>query len=195
MAAVKRLSAEKLRVALGDDVLIGREIIVRDTTASTNNDVWQLACGGAPEGVVVFAEHQTAGRGQHGNTWESATGLGLWFSFLLRPKIDVQNSARLTEWAAKAIVWTLGSECSIATTIKLPNDIYAGDRKLAGILVEMRAQTKAHHLAIVGVGLNVFSPTLRERATSLAILKRGPVDRHQLAVGLLRNFNAMPLSA
>src|SRR4030095_2571649 len=80
--------------------LIGREIIVLEQTGSTNDAILQVANANSKEGLVVFAEHQTAGRGQRGNRWESAIGKGLWFSILLRPKIDLASSPSLTAWAA-----------------------------------------------------------------------------------------------
>src|ERR1700745_3561066 len=96
------VDAEARRLALGD-CIIGREIIVLEEAASTNDSVLQRADPATPEGLVVFAEHQTAGLGQRGNRWESAAHKGLWFSILLRPKIDIGESARLTAWAAGAV--------------------------------------------------------------------------------------------
>jgi BirA family biotin operon repressor/biotin-[acetyl-CoA-carboxylase] ligase len=194
MSEPDRLSAEKLRADIGD-VIIGREIVVLEKTTSTNDSVWQLAQGGAAEGLVVFAEHQTAGRGQRGNPWESTAHKGLWFSALLRPKIDVKSSARLTEWAARAVAATLRNEFGLSAVIKSPNDIYIEDRKIAGVLVEMRAQKNAPHVGILGIGVNVnqmpadFSEALRVRATSLAMLRGRPQDRQSLGVALLRTLD------
>jgi BirA family transcriptional regulator, biotin operon repressor / biotin---[acetyl-CoA-carboxylase] ligase len=182
-------------LALGDEVLIGRYIIVREETTSTNDSIWQLAKSGAAEGLVVFAEHQTAGRGQRGNLWESAAHKGLWFSILLRPNLPVGESAQLTRWATKIIAATIESRCRRKATIKPPNDVFVEERKVAGVLVEMRAQKNAPHLAIVGIGINVnhqpqdFSPPLRERAGSLAMLLHGPLDRNDFAIQLLRNLD------
>lgn len=190
-----RLDAARLRGALGS-VLIGREMTVRDEAGSTNDWAWQLARGGAPEGLVVFAEHQTAGRGQHGNVWESAARKGLWFSFLLHPQIEVRDSPRLTLWAAKMVAWTVETFGCKKSTIKPPNDVYVGLQKIAGVLVEMRAQHQAPHLAIIGIGLNVnqqphdFSQALRHRAGSLAMLRGGALDRTEVAIDLLRKLNA-----
>ena len=96
MLARDRLRAEKLRGGF----IIGREVVVLEQTESTNDLIRQMAAGDWPEGLCVFTEHQTAGRGQRGNKWESAAGKGLWFSILLWPKIDIKESARLTTWAA-----------------------------------------------------------------------------------------------
>src|SRR6266566_5312840 len=79
---------------------IGRQIIVLQQTSSTNDAILQVATTNSNEGLVLFAEHQTAGRGQRGNRWESAVAKGLWFSILLRPEIDLASSPRLTAWAA-----------------------------------------------------------------------------------------------
>ena len=93
-----RLLAHELKSHL-HSTIIGREIIVLEQTGSTNDAILQVATSDSREGLVLFAEHQTAGRGQRGNRWESAAGKGLWFSILLRPQIQIDDSARLTTWA------------------------------------------------------------------------------------------------
>ena len=193
------LSADQVKAELPRGAVIGREIIVLEQTSSTNDAVSRVAStGGLPsilEGLVVFAEHQTDGRGQRGNRWESTAGKGLWFSILLRPEILLSNSGRLTIWAMEAISDVIRSEFGLEPAIKLPNDVQLDEHKLAGVLVEMRAQDKAPHLAVVGIGINVnqcrddFPAELRDKAISLAMALGRQVDRQNFAVALLRNLD------
>jgi BirA family biotin operon repressor/biotin-[acetyl-CoA-carboxylase] ligase len=188
------LVAEELQTDLASGV-IGREIIVLEQTGSTSDAILQIANANSKEGLVVFAEHQTAGRGQRGNRWESAAGKGLWFSILLRPKIDLASSPQLTAWAAEAVSGAIQNEFSLTPTIKPPNDVQIDGRKIAGVLVEMRAQEKAAHLAIAGIGVNVnqsredFPKQLQSRAISLAMALGKQIDRQSFAVALLRKLD------
>jgi BirA family biotin operon repressor/biotin-[acetyl-CoA-carboxylase] ligase len=188
------LVAEELQTDLASGV-IGREIIVLEQTGSTSDAILQIANANSKEGLVVFAEHQTAGRGQRGNRWESAAGKGLWFSVLLRPKIDLASSPQLTAWAAEAVSGAIQNEFSLTPTIKPPNDVQIDGRKIAGVLVEMRAQEKAAHLAIAGIGVNVnqsredFPKELQSRAISLAMALGKQIDRQSFAVALLRKLD------
>ena len=192
--SVDRLIAGELQAHFAC-ATIGRQIIVLEQTASTNDAILQVATANSNAGLVLFAEHQTAGRGQRGNRWESAAGKGLWFSILLRPGIQVNDSGRLTIWAMESICDVIRTEFALEPAIKLPNDVLLCGRKVAGLLVEMRAQQKAPHLAIVGIGINVnhsvedFPPELQNRAISLAMALHRPVDRQKFAVALLQNLD------
>src|SRR6266481_9230210 len=191
--ALDGLIGDELQADPGNAV-IGREVIVLQRTGSTNDAILEIAQD-SKEGLVLFAEQQTAGRGQRGNRWESPARKGLCFSILLRPKIDINESMGLTAWAAEAVADTIRKEFSLEPTIKLPNDIRIDRRKVAGVLVEMRAQDKAQHLAIIGVGINVnqsredFPKELQNRAISLAMALGRQVDRQKLAVAVLRNLD------
>jgi BirA family biotin operon repressor/biotin-[acetyl-CoA-carboxylase] ligase len=189
-----RLVGEELQADLGSAV-IGREIIVLEQTGSTNDAILQVAAADSNEGLVLFAEHQTAGRGQHGNRWESAARKGLWFSILLRPRIDLASSPQLTAWAAEAISDAIQNEFPLTPTIKPPNDVQIDECKVAGVLLEMRAQKNAPHLAIAGIGVNVnqsredFPKELQSRAISLAMALGKQVDRQKFAIALLRKLD------
>lgn len=191
---VDRLDEEELRGAL-EGCNIGREIVVVQTTTSTNDSVWQRTSPTTPEGLVVFAERQTAGRGQRGNPWESLAGKGLWFSILLRPEIRAAQSGLLTHWAAASISEVIAEEFGIRPVVKAPNDVYLEERKLAGVLVEMRAQRNAPHAAIAGIGINVnhtsddFSVAIRPRAISLAQALGRQINRPKFAIAVLRKLD------
>ena len=188
------LIAEQLQADLASGV-IGREVIVLDQAGSTNDAILQIANAKSEEGLVVFAEHQTAGRGQRGNRWESAAGKGLWFSILLRPRIDLASSTQLTAWAAEAVSNAIQNEFSLTPTIKAPNDVQIDGGKVAGVLVEMRAQQNAPHLAVAGIGVNVnqsredFPRELQSRAISLAMALGKQINRQSFAVALLRKLD------
>jgi BirA family biotin operon repressor/biotin-[acetyl-CoA-carboxylase] ligase len=143
----------------------------------------------------VFAEHQTDGRGQRGNRWESAARKGLCFSILLRPEIRLSESGRLTIWAIEAISDVVRIEVGLEPAIKLPNDVQINGRKVAGVLVEMRAQNNAPHVAVVGIGINVnqcrddFPSELHDKAISLAMAVGQQVPRQELALALLQNLD------
>src|SRR5207248_4370454 len=194
-----RLIADQLKAGLPRGAVIGRQIIVLKQTGSTNDAISRVAStNGLPsilEGLVVFAEHQTDGRGQRGNRWESTAGKGLWFSILLRPEIQLSDSGRLIIWAIEAISDVIRSEFGLEPAIKLPNDVQFDEHKLAGVLVEMRAQDKAPHLAVVGIGINVnqcrddFPAELQDNAISLAMALGREVTIQNFAVALLRKLD------
>jgi BirA family biotin operon repressor/biotin-[acetyl-CoA-carboxylase] ligase len=173
---------------------IGNEIIVVEEAGSTNDLAWAAAERGAPEGFVVFAERQTAGRGQYGRRWESAPYLGLWFSVLLRPPITLRESPQLTASFAKVLAATIEHQTGCVAIIKPPNDIFAGQRKVAGILVEGRTARDGSYVAVAGVGMNVnqsaadFSDELRLTAGSLAMMTGRKISRTRLAITLLGNL-------
>jgi BirA family biotin operon repressor/biotin-[acetyl-CoA-carboxylase] ligase len=186
-----RLIVVELRGGL-EGCAIGNEIAVVEEVPSTNDLAWEAADRGAREGFVVFAERQTAGRGQYGRRWESAPYLGLWFSVLLRPAMTLRESPRLTSLLAEALAAAILEETGCAATTKPPNDIYVAGRKVAGILVEGRTARDGSYVAVAGIGINVnqgiedFPAELRETAGSLAMATGRKLPRTKLAIALLR---------
>ena len=162
------------------------------TTGSTNADL--LARGG-PEGQVLVAEEQTAGRGRMGRSWVSQPGAALTFSVLLRP-VTVPASRRgwLPLLTGIAVATAVRSAASVAATLKWPNDVLAGDRKLAGILAEQSGSGSGDVL-VIGIGLNVATPPDALpvspgglRATSLLVEGAADVGREPLLIEVLRRF-------
>jgi len=125
-------------------------------TGSTNDDARTLAVAGAPEGTAALASRQTAGRGRLGRTWVSETG-GVYLSAVLRPAVEPADIASLALAVALGVV--LGLErLGVSARLKWPNDVLLGDAKLAGVLLEMTAETDRVDRVIAGVGLNVQRP-------------------------------------
>ena len=172
-----------------------REILVFEETASTNDLAAQFGRRGAPAGLAIFAERQTAGRGRFGRRWESSAHCGLWFSLLLRPALEIAHWPRLTTWAAVAVAAALERTINCRAEIKWPNDICLRGRKVAGILIEMGTSADQTPFAVVGIGLNInheeqdFPLELRESAVSLRQVTGHPMVRAEIAVGLLRELD------
>jgi BirA family biotin operon repressor/biotin-[acetyl-CoA-carboxylase] ligase len=164
---------------------------------STNDELLRRGEAGALEGTLLFAESQTAGRGQFQRPWSSATGLGLWFSLLLRLEINDDSIPSLSTFAAVALVNTLYELGIYNCRIKAPNDVLIGGRKVAGILVETRPGRNP--FAVIGIGLNVnhtsadFAEELKARATSLALVAGSGFDRTAIACTLITELGKAEL--
>ncbi len=189
------LLADDLLARLGRTRIIGRDIHVFEQTTSTNDVVEKLARDGVREGVVVFAESQTKGRGRLGRQWISPERKGLWFSILLRPELRPLETTQLTVAAAAALRRAIQSETGLKPEIKWPNDIVVGGRKVAGILTELSAELDRVRHVILGIGVDVnlgageFPPELKITATSLKMESGRPISRAELAVAILRELD------
>ncbi len=167
-------------------------ILVLPSAGSTNGEALKLAAEGAPEGTVVIADAQTAGRGRLGRAWHSPPGAGLYFSVLLRPSGPVEDWPRWTIASALAICEGCRAVSGCDVAIEWPNDLLLEGRKVGGILTEGRSSGARSLGLVVGIGINVnqeaddFSPEIRQRAVSLRMGRRGAsVDREDLAARCL----------
>lgn len=189
------LHADDLFSRLGRVKVVGRDIRVFRETTSTSDVVEKLARDGVKEGVVVFAESQTKGRGRLGRKWMSPARKGLWFSLLLRPKLRPQAATQLTIASATALARAIQGQTGLQPEIKWPNDILIHGRKVAGILTELNAELDTVRYIIVGIGVDVnlnagdFPLDLRKLATSLKIETNGLIDRAELAAAILRELD------
>jgi BirA family biotin operon repressor/biotin-[acetyl-CoA-carboxylase] ligase len=180
---------------LGKTKVIGRDIRVFQETTSTNDVIEKLARDGVKEGVVVFAESQTRGRGRLGRKWMSPAKRGLWFSVLLRPDLRPQEATRLTVASATALRRAIESQTGLEPEIKWPNDILINGRKVAGILTELSGELDHIKYVVLGIGVDVnlgqgeFPAELRKLATSLKVELGKPVSRPELAVAILRELD------
>jgi BirA family biotin operon repressor/biotin-[acetyl-CoA-carboxylase] ligase len=137
---------------------------------STNDYLKQLAESGAPEGTVVIAREQTAGRGRFGRRWLSPKG-GAWFSLLLRPPIPVEQAGCISVLIAVSLARALREHWGVPVGVKWPNDLYGSGKKLGGILIELSSRGQQITWLIAGVGINVNNELPKETrvaATSLA---------------------------
>jgi BirA family biotin operon repressor/biotin-[acetyl-CoA-carboxylase] ligase len=185
------LHADDLMARLGSTHVVGRSIQVYEQTASTNDVLDRLARDGAPEGVAVFAEAQTRGRGRLGRVWESPPRQGLWFSVLLRPGLPPHCMTQLTVMGAVAVRQAVKAVTNLSPEIKWPNDLLLRGRKFAGILTEMNAEPDRVRYVVLGIGVDVNQgdhemAVLPETATSLRRETGIRWDRAQLAVAVLR---------
>jgi BirA family transcriptional regulator, biotin operon repressor / biotin---[acetyl-CoA-carboxylase] ligase len=190
------LHGDDLMARLAPACLVGRDIRVFKETTSTNDVVEKLAHDRVPEGVVVFAEGQSRGRGRLSRRWESSAGQGLWFSILLRPAISPQAATQITIAAAVALARAIRLLTDLKPQIKWPNDVQIEGRKIAGILTEMSAEVDRVRFLILGIGINVnqdkshFPSELRSVATSLKIETGTSWERAALAARVLEEFDA-----
>src|SRR5262245_11355464 len=189
------LHADDLASLLDDIQIVGRDIRVFEKTNSTNDVVEKLARDGVAEGVVVFAEAQSQGRGRLGRRWISPPRRGLWFSVLLRPNLRPQAATQLTVAAATALVRAIRDQTGLAPEIKWPNDILIRGRKVAGVLTELSAELDHIKYLILGIGVDMnqtaseFPVELRKVATSLRIETGRHVNRADLAASILRELD------
>jgi len=161
-------------------------------TSSTNDVAREQARKGARSGFVVAASRQTSGRGRLGRSWESPPDCGLYVSILLRPDLAVTEAGKLTILSSVATVDAVEMVSGLRPQIKWPNDLMAGGRKLAGLLIETEPKGKRLGFAVIGIGLNVrqeagdFSPEVRRLATSLYMATGRPYRRADLLIALLQ---------
>lgn len=167
-----------------------------DETDSTNH--WLKEEGGGTlhlQPTVVMADYQTAGRGQGTNSWESERGKNLTFSVRVDGGGRKANRQFLISMAVSlALTKTLSQYLSVPAAIKWPNDIYVGDRKICGILIEHTLQGDCIKDSIIGIGLNVNQTQFVSDApnpVSMAMVSGRPFDREQVLQDLLENIGLM----
>jgi BirA family biotin operon repressor/biotin-[acetyl-CoA-carboxylase] ligase len=172
--------------------LFGKRIYHFFKTDSTNRVAMQLGYAGEPEGAVILAEEQGAGRGRAGRTWHSERAAGVYATLLLRPRISPVQAPLLTMMAGLSAHAAIQSQTDLQLDLKWPNDLVLNGKKLGGILTEMYADTSLVHFVIVGIGINVnqekFPAELSGIATSLRVETGKNLSRLELLARLLREF-------
>jgi BirA family transcriptional regulator, biotin operon repressor / biotin---[acetyl-CoA-carboxylase] ligase len=163
-----------------------------DTIDSTNTEALNQARRGADEGLCVVARRQTAGRGRHGRVWISAPDAGLYFSIVLRPKLETRFLPLLTLMTAIAVHDTLEEALHLDCDIKWANDIHVNDKKICGILAET-AETPKGLAVVVGIGINLksstFPPEIAAVATSVEAETGQKISSDDLLEAFTRFFD------
>jgi BirA family transcriptional regulator, biotin operon repressor / biotin---[acetyl-CoA-carboxylase] ligase len=168
---------------------LGRALVLRAETSSTNDDAWDAGAAGAADGTVVIADHQARGRGREGRAWHDAPGRGLALSILLHAGGDRAAFATAPLVAGLALARGLDT-LGVDAELKWPNDLLLGGRKLAGLLCEHRPRAEGTAAFVIGAGVNVtqaagdFPPELRDHATSLWLAGHA-LDREAVAAAFL----------
>lgn len=170
----------------------GKNPLFFEKVDSTNNMVRTLAEQGAPEGTLVVAANQTAGKGRRGRSWSAPEGTSIAMSILLRPEFPPERASMLTLVMAMAIARGIREVTGLDAGIKWPNDIVADGKKLCGILTEMSTEMEYIRYVVIGIGINVsmkeFPEELKQKATSLELCLGRPVKRAPLIDACMRAF-------
>lgn len=176
--------------------VLGQKLKFYQEIDSTNTVLKKIATDNAPEGTVVLADVQSAGRGRRGRTWMSAPNKGIWMSVLLRPNLHPSQVQTLTLMASVAVVRALESFDVKGLGIKWPNDILIDGKKVCGILTELSAEAERVEWVVLGIGLNVnhlesdFPSELKSIATSLRLSYKRPneLNRSEIAAGIINEL-------
>lgn len=169
-----------------------RTIVCLEAIDSTNRVALELAGQGGTAGTVVKANTQTVGRGRLGKSWASPPGTGLYFSLILRPRLELAALPQLTLAAGLGAAEAIEAVTGLRVLLKWPNDLLLKSKKVGGILCETGPLQQADQpVVIVGVGLNVSTPiaafpeALRTRATSLLVATSRVFPQEELLTALL----------
>lgn len=185
------LSPEEVCPGLTTEVFGQKDYFYYREIDSTNNRARVLASEGYPEGTVVVAEMQTAGRGRRGRSWYSPVSQGIYVSIILRPILPLKEISRVSLVTAVAVAATLESELNLQPRIKWPNDVLVDNKKIAGILSEAVTDMDGVEYIVVGIGLNInnqvqdFPADFRTPATSALAEHDHPYSRIKVLQGLL----------
>jgi BirA family biotin operon repressor/biotin-[acetyl-CoA-carboxylase] ligase len=174
--------------------LFGKRVYHFFKTDSTNRVAMELGYAGEPEGAVILAEEQTAGRGRSGRSWHSERGAGLYVTLLLRPRLSPVQAPLLTMLAGLSAHSAIQAQTGLSAELKWPNDILMDGRKVGGILTEMHAEPTQVRFVIVGIGINTnqekFPGDIASVTTSLRKESGRTHSRLELLVRLLNEFES-----
>ncbi|MDE6915563.1 MAG: biotin--[acetyl-CoA-carboxylase] ligase [Lachnospiraceae bacterium] len=175
-----------------DTAWLGKTLVFHRETGSTNLDAKELAESGQPDGAVVVADMQTAGRGRRGRGWVSPAGRDIYMTLMLRPQCRPEKASVLTLVMALSVLEAVQEVTTKPCGIKWPNDIVVNNKKVCGILTEMSAELDGIHYVVIGAGINVnqeqMAPEIQDKATSLYIEGGERIKRARLTARVLHYF-------
>jgi BirA family biotin operon repressor/biotin-[acetyl-CoA-carboxylase] ligase len=192
---MRRFDVESFRGLLRTQMM-GQTCYAFDVLASTNASTYVLGQLGEPEGTVVLADRQTAGRGQADKVWISPPRCNLYVSILLRPTITPAQAPLLSLLVAVAVVDALRQQ-GVVCGIKWPNDVLVQQRKVAGILAELELRQEIVEFVVVGIGINVNMTAkalqkhlgpIAQTATSVQIALGREIAREALLAGMMTSL-------
>ena len=187
------LSIEDIKRQIKGDT--GEKIFFYEVVSSTNTIAAELAEKGSMEGAVVLADSQTKGRGRYGRLWVSPPGVNIYMSIILRPKIKPKDATLITVVAATGSAAALRRVTGLNVTIKWPNDLIVSDKKIGGILTELKTDPDRIIFAIMGIGINVnidigaFPDSIRDVATSIKNETGIPYSRAVIIAEILNEID------
>lgn len=171
---------------------MGKRLVYLPETDSTNIQARRLAENGYPNGTLVVADCQKAGKGRRGRSWSSPPGSSIYMSFLLKPDIPPYCASMITLIAGMAVTQAVKAESGLDAQIKWPNDVVIRGRKICGILTEMTTELECIHYIVTGIGINVnqqeFPEEIRDTATSLRIEAGRSINRSALIARSMERF-------
>ena len=174
---------------------MGRQIRYFSRIDSTNQYAKRIAEEGAPDGTLIIADEQTAGKGRSGRTWVTPPAEAIAFTLLLRPKLSPDRISMVTLVMGLAVTNAVNSLYGVSAGIKWPNDVVIKGRKLCGILTEMSAEVRQVNYIVIGVGINAnltsFPEEIREIATSLRLELGCDINRAELIACVMTEFERL----
>jgi len=174
--------------------LIGHELRYYETIGSTNDEAFRLGMEGAPEGMALVAESQSAGKGRMQRVWHSPARANIYTSVILRPRFEASRAPQISIAVGVAVAETLLAYCPETVRLKWPNDVLIGGKKVSGILAQMKMSGGAIDFVVAGIGINVnmtaaqFSPDIQKIATSLVVETGREISRLELIISLYENM-------
>lgn len=170
----------------------GHPVTFYEVLDSTNLRAKLDAENGAPQGALVVADMQTAGRGRRGRSWSSPAGANAYFTLILKPDFEPEKASMLTLVMAMAVAVGITETCGVETRIKWPNDIVIGGKKVCGMLTELSVQQEYIQHVVIGAGVNVriqkFAPEIADTAVCLEQECGRKVPRAELIVNIMKTF-------